>query len=111
MNRIRTIPVEQSPLAHRPASRVAKLNLLLACVSLSMLLYYVVQNNAMAVQVWRTRDAQGRLTALADDRNGLVARQAALDDRQQLIALVQRAGMVPAGTVVYLVQEQPIAAR
>lgn len=92
-------------------SRIVWLNAALAGVSLFMLLYYVVQNNAMAVQVWRTRDAQARLTALADDRNGLVARQAALDDRQQLIALAQQAGMVSAGMVVYLVQERPVAAR
>ena len=107
--------VEQSSLAHRspPAggSRVAVVNMILASVSLFMLFYYVVQNNALAVQVWRTRDSQERLTVLADNRNGLVAQQAALDDRQKLVALAQRAGMVPAGAVVYLVQERPVAAR
>lgn len=103
---MRTMPAEQSPLA-----RIAILNLALAGVSLLFLFYYVVQNNAMAVQVWRARDAQERLTVLADDRNGLVAQQVVLDDRQRLTVLAQRAGMVPAGTVVYLVQEQPVAVR
>ncbi len=83
----------------------------LAGISLLLLFYYVVQNNAMAVQMWRARDAQQQLTVLNDDRNGLVAQQAALDDRDQLIALAQRAGMVPAGAVVYLVQDRPVAAR
>lgn len=94
-----------------PASRLFMVNLTLASVSLFMLFYYVVQNNAMAVQVWQTRDAQEQLVVLNDERNGLVARQVMLDDRQQLIDLAQRAGMVPAGSVVYLVQERPVAAR
>ena len=111
MNHHRTPPIEQLPLARRLPSRANQLNMVLAGVVLSLLFYYVVQNNAMAVQVWRTRDAQERLTALRDDRNGLVARQAALDDRQQLMTLAQRAGMVPAGTLVYLVEVPPVAAR
>lgn len=103
--------MEQSPLATKPASRVTRFNILLAGASLALLFYYVVQNNAMAVQVWRTRDAQERLTSLRDDRNSLVAQQAALDDRQQLMILAQSAGMVPSGAVVYLVQAKAVAAR
>lgn len=103
--------MEQSPLAYRPLSGVVKINVALAAVSLLMMVYYVVQSNGMAVQVWRARDAQERLASLLDDRNGLVAQQAALEDREQLIALAKDAGMVPAGSVVYLVQERPVAAR
>lgn len=111
MNHIRTKPIELSPLAHRPVSRVVRINIALALASVSMLLYYVMQNNSMAVQVWRARDAQEQLTTLRDERNRIVGRQAALDDREQLMTLARSAGMVPAGTVVYLVQERPVAAR
>jgi len=105
------MPIEQSPLAHRPTSHIALLNILLAGAALSILLYYVVLNNALAVHEWRSRDAQRQLSVLADERNGLVAQQSALDDRQQLMAFAQGAGMVPAGAVVYLVQERPVAIR
>ena len=111
MNRFHTTPIEQSPLAQRPLSRIARLNVLLAGLSLLMLGYYVVENNATAVRVWRGQDAQQRLAALSDERNGLVARQAMLDDREQLTVLARQQGMVPAGAVVYLVQDQPVAAR
>ncbi len=111
MNRLRTKPIEQSPLARRSPSRIAWLNIGLACASLVMMVYYVVQSNSMAVQVWSSRDAQERLTTLRDQRNALVALQASLDDGQKLMALAQDAGMVPAGSVVYLVQERPVAAR
>jgi len=115
MNRFRTTPMEQSPLAHRHpsagGSRIAYMNVALAAISLFMLFYYVVQSNDVAVQVWHSRDTQERLTILRDNRNALVARQSALDDRQQLIALAQDAGMVPAVGVVYLVQPLPVAAR
>jgi cell division protein FtsB len=86
-------------------------NVVLGGISLLLIGYYVVQNNDMAVQVWRARDAQTQLSELREERNELVANRASLDDRQQLTSLAVSAGMVPAGTVVYLVQDQPVAVR
>jgi hypothetical protein len=111
MNRLRIKPIEESPLAQRSVPFITKLNIALAAVSLCMMVYYVVQSNGMAVQVWRARDAQERLATLQDVRNGLVAQEAALDDREQLMSLATNAGMVPAGSVVYLVEQRPVAAR
>lgn len=111
MNHLRSTPIEHSPLAQRASSRLAMFNVVLGGISLLLIGYYVVQNNDMAVQVWRARDAQTQLSELREERNELVANRASLDDRQQLTSLAVSAGMVPAGTVVYLVQDQPVAVR
>jgi hypothetical protein len=93
-------------------NRFSRMNIGFLAVSAFFLICYVIQANGIATQVWRIRDAQQQLAALSEERNGLVAQEATLDDRQQLLELAQQSGMVPAGgTVVYLVQNQPVAAR
>jgi cell division protein FtsB len=87
------------------------LNIALVSIAVACLLYYVIAANGLAAQAWRSTDAQDRLATLLDERNSLVAQQSALEDRSVLSALATNAGMIPAGAVVYLVQNQPVAAR
>ena len=94
-----------------PSHPMEWMNLGLLMVAAAALVFYVFQANSVAAQSWRTRDAQSRLSALLDQRNSLVAEQASLDDRAQLTALAAQAGFVPAGAVVYLVENRPVAAR
>ncbi len=90
---------------------IKHINIGLAITACFLLIYYVVQANAMAAQTWRAKDLQERLSILRNERNELVAQQSALDDREHLLTLVRAAGMVPAGAVVYLVQDRSVAAR
>jgi hypothetical protein len=92
-------------------SRIRRINLGLAIVTLALLGYYVVQVNAMAAQAWTLTDANNRLSALQDERNSLVAHRASLDDRDTLVGAANQAGLVPAGPVVYLVHDHAVAAR
>lgn len=87
------------------------LNVSLMIVALALLMYYVVQVNAIASQTWKLSDAHDRMIVVQDEHNGLVAQRAALDDRQALTVAAQTAGLVPAGTVVYLIQDHSVAAR
>lgn len=93
--------------------RIYHLNIGLAIAALALVVYYVTQMNGLAAQAWRIQDAQQRLAALRDAKNGLVAQRAALDDREQLMLVAQRAGMVPVAmnAVVYLTQDRPVAVR
>jgi len=93
------------------STHIAWLNMMFIAVAVACLLYYVVAANGLAAQAWRATDAQDRLTTLLEQRNTLVAQQSALEDRSVLTSLAMEAGMVPAGSVVYLVQNQPVAAR
>jgi len=117
INRIQSASVRfQSPakvhgVFARPEGVIGWLNIGLAVVSLTFLMYYVMQANMLASQTWKTRDAQDRLSQLLEERNGLVAQQAQLDDRIVLQDLAQSHGLVPAGAVVYLVQDTSVAAR
>ncbi len=90
---------------------VGWVNVALVTVSLGAFVFYVIQANGMTAQVWQARDARERLASIQEDRNTLVAQKSALEDRQQLAALAAQTGMVPMGTVVYLVQDRPVAAR
>ena len=91
---------------------IFRINIVLASVAAFCLMYYVVAVNGMAAQAWQMRDTQRQLAAVNEARNGLVAQEATLNDRAQLMTLAQRVGMVPVGTaVVYLVQDRSVAAR
>ena len=99
-------------IAHAPTiTSVVWLNLALIAIAVAGLVSYVVAANALAAQAWQSADAHEELTALLDARNGLVAQQSTLEDRAVLSALAAQAGMVPAGAVVYLVEDEPVAAR
>ena len=99
----------QAVMAH-PAHSMRKINIGLMIVAVAFLLYYVVQVNMMAAQGWSMRDANTRLASLQEAHNNLVADQATLEDRQSLADLAQQQGLVPAGSVVYLVQDHTVAA-
>lgn len=81
----------------------------LVIASLVLLLYYVVQANLIAAETWRLRDVRDQLGALSGKRDALVAEEARLDDRTVLQALALTQGMVPAGTVSYLIQPANVA--
>jgi hypothetical protein len=95
----------------RTVGMVGLANIGIAAVALLCLLYYVVQVNSMASQTWRIGDARARLASLRAERDTIVARQSELDDRTVLMGLAAQSGMVPSGTVVYLVQDSAVAAR
>lgn len=67
----------------------------------------VVSANLSAAVAWRIRDARTELRQLTDERTELVARIAALDDRDTLLELAERSGMTAATSVRYLVEEGP----
>lgn len=94
-------------------NRIYRFNIGLTVAALALVVYYVIQMNGLAAQTWRIQDAQDRLAALRDAKNGLVAQRAEFDDREQLVLVAQRAGMVPVAmnTVVYLTQDRPVAVR
>lgn len=112
-NRIRTPHAAPASLTHAaafPRDGIGAVTIALAAAALMLLVTYVIQVNTLAAQTYRARDAQDRLAALRDERNALVAQQASLDDREVLTRLAQANGLVPAGAVVYLVQDNPVAA-
>jgi len=86
-------------------------NLGLAVAAALLLLYYVMQVNVLAAATWEVRDARQQLAALREDRDTIAAHIAELDDRSVLQELADAAGLVPAGTVVYLVEPGAVAAR
>lgn len=92
-------------------SSVMWVNVALIALTLASFLYYVVAANGLAAQSWRFADAREELNVLLEERNSLVAQQSALEDRTVLSVLAAQSGLVPAGAVVYLVQEQSVAAR
>jgi cytoskeletal protein RodZ len=92
-------------------SPVAWLNAALILIAVASFLFYVVTANGLAAQEWRFADAHDTLSGLLEERNGLVAQQSELEDRSVLSTLAAQAGMVPAGAVVYLVQDQSVAVR
>ena len=100
------------PARHRSSRAPARrINVALMIVVLAALMYYVIQVNAVAAHAWNMKDAQERLGILREERNTLIAQEAALDDRQALTELAVREGMVPVDTVVYLVQDHAVAAK
>jgi hypothetical protein len=90
---------------------IAIVNIALILTALCGLVVYVIAANGLASQAWQAADAQDRLTTILDERNDLVAQQSEFEDRSRLTELAHRVGMVPAGAVVYLMQEKPVAAR
>lgn len=92
-------------------SSVEWLNAALLVIAVACFLYYVVAANGLAAQSWRFADAHDELSGLLEERNGLVAQQSELEDRTVLSALAVQNGMIPAGAVVYLVQDKAVAAR
>lgn len=94
-------------------NNLARINIGLGVAALLFVVYAVVQTNALAAHAWSTRDAQNSLAAMLDERNTLVAQQAAVSNREQLILLAQQAGMVPVpmSSIVYLTQDRSVAAR
>lgn len=91
------------------SSPISRLNVAFAVLSVAFLIFYVAQTNAIASQTWRTRHAQEQLTALQDSHNELISQQSVLGSRRQLLEFAQQAGMVPADSVVYLVQDRSVA--
>ncbi len=90
---------------------IAFLNIALIAAALCGLVVYVIAANGLASQAWQAADAQDQLNTILDERNDLIAQQSEFEDRSRLTELAHRVGMVPAGAVVYLVQEKPVAAR
>ena len=84
---------------------------MLAVAGMLLLLYYVMQVNVLAAATWQVRDARDHLAGLREDRDSIAAQTAELDDRDVLNALAVEAGLVPADTVVYLVEPGAVAAR
>jgi len=111
---IRT-PHTAPTVRHRaPAATLADIgwfNLGLGVLALLLLMYYVMQANLATASAWELKEARTELATAQESRDALVARQAALDDRQTLLELAASHGLVPAGAVVYLVQPDPVAAR
>jgi hypothetical protein len=91
-------------------SSLPTLNIALLFVALGLIVYYVVTVNTLASDAWRLRDSQSRLSSVRQDRDGLVAQEAQLEDRTVLQQLVTAAGMVPAGTVSYVMESSNVAA-
>lgn len=90
-------------------SAISRLNIGLALLALAFLLAYVMQANFLAAQTWRIRQSQDQLASLLEQRNTLIAQQSELDNRAVLQALAIEQGLVPVGTVVYLVQDTSVA--
>jgi hypothetical protein len=88
-----------------------RINTGLAAASLALLISYVIQTNLLAAQTWNAGDAHDRLTAVLEQRNSLIAQEAELDDRSVLEVLAHQQGLVPAGTVAYIIQDTAVAAR
>lgn len=84
-------------------------NRILLVAVVVLLLYYVVQANTLAADTWRLRAAQDQLSSLRSTRDGIVAQQGQLSDRSVLTQLAAQQGMVPAGTVAYLIQSSDVA--
>ena len=109
-NRIRTTYIPHSSRAVS-FTMLGLTNAVLAVAAALLLLYYVMQVNVLAAATWEVRDASARLAALREDRDTIAAHIAELDDRSVLQELADAAGLVPAGTVVYLVEPGAVAAR
>ena len=99
-----------TPPAHR-ALGIRNFNIALMAIILAALVFYVIAANGLSSQAWKTSHAQDQLTGVMEQRNGILEQQAALSDREKLTQLVASIGFVPAGTVVYLMQEGAVAAR
>ncbi len=72
---------------------------------------YVVLANSASVNTWKVADANTRISQLSDERNTIIAQQASIEDRAQLLVLAEREGMVPANSLVYILEERSVAAR
>ncbi len=83
---------------------------MLMVAAVLLVVYYVVQANMIAADAWRLRDVQDQLRTSSGARDALIAQEAQLDDRTVLQALAQSQGMVPVGTVTYLIQPADVAA-
>ncbi|MCC6934340.1 MAG: hypothetical protein IT406_01415 [Candidatus Yanofskybacteria bacterium] len=103
--------VRMIPHAESVRGGYALVNGVLAVLAVAALVCYVVQANALAAHAWEMRDAQAQLAEARDVRTTLVAEQSSFDNRQHLTDLAAQLGMVPAGDVVYLTPERPVAAR
>lgn len=104
-------PVRHPASVHPASTQVHWPHFVLAAMALALLAFYVVQVNASSAVAWRLTAAQSRLAEVRETRSALVAQQSQLDDRQTLLDLAASQGMVPASSVVYLVQPNPVAAR
>lgn len=98
-------------MTQQPLGIVGKLNIAFFALAIGGLLFYVIAANTLAAQAWRIADAQDQLTTILNERNDIIAQQSQLDDRARLSELAVSVGMIPAGAVVYLMQEGPMAAR
>lgn len=97
--------------AHPIRNHIGALNTTFLAIAIVALLLYVVMANVLASQAWKIADARDRLTTILDERNTLVAQQSEFEDRARLTELATSVGMVPAGAVVYLMQDRAVAAR
>jgi hypothetical protein len=102
-------PTHLRHTSHAPSMRRSNVGLVI--VGLALLMYYVMQVNALAAHAWKMKDANERLGVLREEHNFLVAQEAALDDRQALATLAAHEGLIPADAVVYLVQDHAVAAK
>lgn len=98
---------------HTPSTigRFAIINVLLLATIAGCFLWYFIQMNGLASSSWRVRDLQEELSAVQSRRDALIASAAALEDRESLAALARTAGLMPADTVSYVIEPQPVAAR
>jgi|GEM_PF-5199775 len=108
-----TSAVQNTSFQHRPnkSAGVRNVNVALMGIALASLILYVIFANGLSSQAWKTSHAQDRLTAVLEQRNGILEQQATLSDRQQLTELASSVGMIPTGAVVYLIQDGAVAAR
>lgn len=107
LRRIHSTAVRTAP---EEAGKMSLLNSVVAIATLALLLYYVMQINIVTASTWRLQDARDRLAAVREERDALVARLAKLDDRTVLQELAEASGLVPTQSVVYLVEDNAVAA-
>lgn len=114
IRRIKTVTIHQQHIASERSLHITgmtgRLNIGLALLALAFLLAYVMQTNLLAAQTWRMRQAQDQLASILEQSNALIAQQSEFNDRIVLQELAVKQGFVPAGTVVYLVQDTAVAA-
>lgn len=106
-----TTTILPTPTSVYPISRLGLVNIVLLAALAVSLVWYLAQVNSIASAGWHIRDLQLQLTDLQSTRDTLIADAARFDDQQVLEQLAQHAGLVPAGSVAYLIQPQPVAAR
>lgn len=93
---------------HR-TSPFAFLNAALAVAAVALLVYYVVQANAIAAATWQMTQMSDRASALQDRHNASTAERAALLDRASLETFAAAHGLVPAQQISYIVPSSDVA--